>query len=56
MEIRKTQILTEGGFSYPPSLNSRGGQESPPSVSCAISFGKLNFKITGKMPVIHLVG
>jgi hypothetical protein len=29
---RKTQNLTEGGFSYPPGLNSNGGSENPPSV------------------------
>ena len=33
MESRRSRLsLTEGGCSYPPSLNSSGGSENPPSV------------------------
>ena len=41
--------LTEGGFSYPPNLNSNGGSEDPPSVGYSSATG--NFEIASDVKI-----
>jgi hypothetical protein len=48
--------LTEGGFSYPPNLNSNGGSENPPSVERQKTITERNVCVTIKSDRWHPAG